>query len=185
MYGQLTETGCVELHSGFIEWDAQNYCTAAALVKDGKAEQFRVVPLLETQPPEIDPATQTVFRDGCELIDGKWRYKWTVRYLTQEELAAAISEKKAALAQKIETLWQSANNYTSSYISGVAIGLLTIGTLQQLPKALAVTAWSSAVWDEYYRRKALVTATSEDDLDFSAFGPMPYSVPELREELGL
>jgi hypothetical protein len=89
------------------------------------------------------------------------------------------------ISAKLDALWRSADAYTSSYISGVAIGLLTIGTLQRLPKALSVTAWSSSVWDEYYRRKALVTATSEDDLDFSSFGPMPHSVPELREELGL
>jgi hypothetical protein len=57
--------------------------------------------------------------------------------------------------------------------------------LQSLPKALAVSAWSSAVWGDYYARKALVTVSSVDNLDFSSHGPMPHSVPELRGELGL
>lgn len=89
------------------------------------------------------------------------------------------------VAEKQDALWKAADGYTSSYISGVAIGLLTIGVLQGKPKALAVTAWSSAVWDAYYQRKALVSATSVDNHDFSSFGPMPHSVPELRAELGM
>lgn len=91
----------------------------------------------------------------------------------------------AITAAKIEALWQAADRYTSSYISGVAIGILTIGVVQQLPKALAVSAWSAAVWAEYYSRKALVTHDSVDNLDFSSFGPIPYSVPELQAEVGL
>ena len=62
---------------------------------------------------------------------------------------------------------------------------MTIGVLQQKPKALAVSAWSQAVWTEYYIRKAAVTATSTDSHDFTSFGPMPYGVPELQAELGL
>ena len=89
------------------------------------------------------------------------------------------------VAEKIEALWQAADRYTSGYISGVAIGILTIGVMQQLPKAMAVTAWSGAIWAEYYARRALVTATSEDNHDFSSFGPIPYSVPELQAEVGL
>lgn len=100
-------------------------------------------------------------------------------------LADMSSEQQTVVGSKLDALWQAADKYTSSYISGVAIGLLTIGVLQQKPKALAVTNWSSTIWDEYYKRKALVTETSEDNLDFSSFGPMPFSVPELREELGL
>ena len=89
------------------------------------------------------------------------------------------------VAEKIEALWQAADRYTSGYISGVAIGILTIGVMQQTPKAMAVTAWSGTIWAEYYARKALVTATSEDNHDFSSFGPIPHSVPELQAEVGL
>ena len=89
------------------------------------------------------------------------------------------------LADKVEQLWQAADKYTSSYISGVAIGLLTIGVMQQKPKALAISEWSSKIWEEYYKRKALVTLDSVDDLDFSSFGSMPYSVQELQAEVGL
>ena len=57
--------------------------------------------------------------------------------------------------------------------------------MQQKPKALAVSAWSSSIWAEYYRRKELVTIDSVDDLDFSSFGAIPHSVPELQAEVGL
>ena len=97
----------------------------------------------------------------------------------------AILDPQVVISSKIEALWKAADSYVSSYISGVAIGLLTIGLIQHLPKALAVTAWSSGIWAEYYQRKALVTYNSEDNLDFSSFGGMPHSVPELQAELGM
>ena len=136
--------------------------------------------------------------ETCDLIDahppqpwrgGGWRYvvnEFVIMPWWEEQYAAEQAERDAAkVTAKIESLWAAADAYTSSYISGVAIGLLTIGVLQSLPKALAISAWSSAVWDDYYARKALVTVSSVDDLDFSSHGPMPYSVPELRVELGL
>lgn len=89
------------------------------------------------------------------------------------------------IAEKIEALWQAADRYVSGYVSGVALGILTVGVIRQLPKALAVTAWSSAIWAEYYARKALVTVNSADNHDFSSFGPIPHSVPELQVEVGL
>lgn len=103
-YAQLNEAGTEAIQvttHGPVEWDANNYCSAAALVKDGKAEQFRVVPLEVIEPPAIDPATQTVYRDGCELVDGQWRYKWTVRDLTQEEIEA---NRKAAVPYEVTAL---------------------------------------------------------------------------------
>lgn len=89
------------------------------------------------------------------------------------------------LEEKIFALWSSADKYTSNYISGVAVGILTIGVLQQLPKAMAVNNWSRSIWTEYYIRKSQVTISSVDNHDFSSFGPMPHTVPELQEEIGL
>ena len=122
--------------------------------------------------------------------DAQTAADWAARInavpMTAGQVAAWQSAQDAAtVATKIERLWAAADAYTSSHISGVAIGLLTIGVLQSLPKALAVSAWSSAVWDDYYARKALVTASSVDNLDFSSHGAMPHSVPELRAELGI
>ena len=135
---------------------------------------------------------------SCELLDapppqpwmgGGWRYvgdEFVIESWWADQYAAEQAERDAAtVAAKIERLWAAADAYTSSYISGVAVGLLTIGVLQSLPKALAVSAWSSGVWDTYYSRKALVTPESTLDLDYSSHGPIPYTVPELREELGL
>lgn len=87
--------------------------------------------------------------------------------------------------KKVEALWQAADKYVASYISGVAIGILTLGVIQSKPKAMAVTGWSSSLWAEYYNRKSQTNATDVVDTDFSSFGPMPYSVPELQQEIGL
>lgn len=170
-------------------WDENNYCTPAALIKDGKAEQFRVVEMVEVEPPHYDPMTQSLTEGDPVLVEGVWTQQWQVTDLSPEQIAVNQATKAAADAQlvadKIEALWQAADRYTSSYISGVAIGILTIGVMQQKPKAIAVTAWSSSIWAEYYARKSLVTAASEDNHDFNSFGPIPYSVPELQAEVGL
>jgi hypothetical protein len=83
---------------GNVEWDENNYCSAAALVRDGKAEQFDVHPLTVTEPPLIDPMTQAVIRDGCELVNGQWQYKWRIDDLTAEQIE---DRRKAAVPQKV------------------------------------------------------------------------------------
>ena len=98
-YAQLNKDGkdAIQITShGLIEWDDQNYCTAEALVKDGKADQFRVVPLLEIDPPAFDPLTQSCIRDGCEKVKGKWQYRWRIDNLSAEQIAANAEAARIA-----------------------------------------------------------------------------------------
>lgn len=104
-YAQLNEDGTYSHQittSGNVLWDENNFCPAAALIKDGKAEQFRVVELHEVDPPEIDPMTQSVIRDGGEYVDGRWQYNWRVDDLSPEQIAenTAAKERKAVVAAK-------------------------------------------------------------------------------------
>jgi len=101
-YAQLNEDGTYlkECESGNIKWDDNNFCTAAALVRDGKAEQFRVVELLDTPVPDFNPLTQIVVRDGGEFVDGQWKLKWRIDALSAEEAEAAA--QAAALNLKNE-----------------------------------------------------------------------------------
>lgn len=94
-----------------IEWDDRNYCTAAALVRDGKAEQFRVVLLTATDPTPINPATHIVTRDGCEKVGNEWRYKWVVTAKSPEEIANNLLQAKAAKRLEIN-LWRATANQT-------------------------------------------------------------------------
>lgn len=111
-------------------------------------------------------------------------WAWDGATLTAPAVPPLTPEEQAKLIDdKIDALWRAADTYVSGYISGVAIGILTIGVIQQKPKCLAVTQWSSSIWESYYTRKALVTTNSIDDLDFSGSGAMPYSVPELQAEV--
>jgi hypothetical protein len=66
-------------------------------------------------------------------------------------------------------------------ISGSAIGLITMGVMQSLPKCVAVQNWIKSIWTEYYTRKA----NDSTDYDFSVIGACPHSVPELVAELGV
>lgn len=141
-----------------------------------------------SQFKEHDRATQKLVT-AEPYYEAPWVYTVGVVTKMAEEIAADQASKAETEAKtikaKVDALWATADKYTSSYISGVAIGLLTIGVMQNKPKAMAVTAWSSAVWAEYYARKALVTLDSVDNHDFSSFGSIPYSVPELQAEAGL
>lgn len=106
-FAQLNEDGSFgrELENYVnYEWDGNNFCSVQALVKDGKAEQFRVVPLIETEPPEIDPMTQRVYRDGGELVNGQWQYKWVIHNLTKEDLEALANEKRVSIQAEIDRL---------------------------------------------------------------------------------
>jgi hypothetical protein len=107
-YAQLNEDGTYfkQCESGNILWDENNFCTAEALVKDGKADMFRVVTLLETPAPPFDPITQVAVRDGAELVNGQWQYKWRIDDLSQEQIAANIAAKNEALFRDIQTKTQ-------------------------------------------------------------------------------
>ena len=150
-------------------------------------EPFRKVELVT--PPTYDPVNEGRRELTPELVEGVFYQRFEVYSLSEEEISVNVKNKEdhdqMVVNSKIEALWQSADSYTRSFISGVAVGILTIGVMQQKPKALAVSNWSSSIWTEYYRRKELITATSEVDFDFSSFGPIPFSVPELQIEANI
>lgn len=138
-------------------------------------------------PPPVFDALRQSLREASPLRKGgNYEQAWEVIELDAESIAANLArkaeEEAKTVASKIEQLWQAANAYVTGYISGVAIGILTIGVMQQKPKCLAVSAWSGQIWTEYYIRKSTITADSVLNLDFSSFGPMPYTVPELQAE---
>ena len=138
--------------------------------------------------PVFDPMTQGV-REQAPVFTakGNWEQSWEIIELDPETIAANQAKKAEQdakmVADKIESLWQAADKYVTGYISGVAIGILTIGVLQGKPKCMVVSNWSNQVWSEYYTRKAAITVDSPLDLDFSSFGPIPYTIPELQAEV--
>lgn len=94
-YAQLNEDGTYKtkvLTTGKIQWDENNFCSAEALLKDGKAEQFNVVEFHETEPPTIDPMVEEAIFDGGEYVDGRWQYKWRVERYTDEQIAYSTNE---------------------------------------------------------------------------------------------
>jgi hypothetical protein len=98
-YAQLNEAGTVAIQvttHGPVAWDANNYCSAEALIKDDRAAPFRVVELTPTSQPAFNAATQNCYRDGCEYVGGVWRYKWTTTSLTAQEIAQRAAEQALA-----------------------------------------------------------------------------------------
>lgn len=82
-------------------------------------------------------------------------------------------------------LWEAATAYQTGFISNAAFGMVTKGSLLDLPKCKAMEAWINHIWNDfYYPRKALVTHEWNPEFyDFSVAGPMPYTVPELNAEV--
>lgn len=139
----------------------------------------------QTDVPDFDVRTHTAV-EMPPVLDGEdWVQAWEVLPLSEQALRERADVEAARMRADVADLWACADAYQSGYISGVAVGLLMMGVMRGMPKALAVQAWSAAVWDAYYTRKAAVLAGAQADLDFTCCGPMPHSVPELREEMGL
>lgn len=149
------------------------------------------------QPPIITPAWDEVipqpptktsawteFIPRAPIVTPAWTEEFEAEYTIEiVDISAEVDAK--TLAEKYSSLWNAANDYQSSRISGAAIGLLTIGVLAQKPKCTAVQAWIKSVWVEYYTRKAGVNLQNNVNLDFSICGNIPYSVPELMEEVSI
>jgi hypothetical protein len=136
----------------------------------------------ETPAPAFDALTQGLRELDAMVRDGRACRVWEVYPLPDEVVAAG---QTADVKRQEALLWAAADAWQTQFISGVAIGILTIGMLQAKPKALAVTAWTQRLWKDYYERKAKIVPGGQVDTDFSSIGPMPHSVPELQAELGL
>lgn len=87
---------------GNVEWDETHLCPASALTPE-EASIFRVVPLTPVAPPEFNPMTQFCSRDGCELVDGKWQYKWAVTDMTLEQIETKKEEYRLSLIPALLT----------------------------------------------------------------------------------
>ena len=135
------------------------------------------------QDPTVVPAYDELVPQPPIIIPA-WSEEIEAEYTI--EIVDITDEVNAKdLASKYESLWKAANDYQSAQISGAAIGLLTIGVLMSKPKGSAVQAWIKSVWVEYYTRKAGVNLQNNVNLDFTVCGNIPYTVPELMEEVSI
>jgi hypothetical protein len=132
---------------------------------------------------EIVPAWDELIPQP-DIIIPAWTEEIQAEYTVEiVDITAEVNAKE--LQRKYDYLWKAANDFQSGQISGAAIGLLTIGVLMSKPKCADVQAWIKTVWVEYYTRKAMLTLESELNLDFSVCGMIPFTVPELMEEVSI
>lgn len=115
-----------------------------------------------------------------ELVNGALVKRDTYIPAHQQYLDALNQDM---INQKIAALWAAADAYINTELSGVGFSILAAGVTSGKPRCKAVAVWIDSIWTEYYNRKALVTVTSEDDLDFTSHGPKPFTVLEMREEV--
>lgn len=135
------------------------------------------------QDPTVTPAYDELVPQP-DIIIPAWTEEVEAEYTIEiVDISAEVNAKD--LASKYDSLWKAANDFQSGQISGAAIGLLTIGVLAQKPKCTAVQEWIKSVWVEYYTRKAGVSLQNNVNLDFSVCGNIPYTVPELMEEVSI
>lgn len=149
-------------------------------IPDGYAVVFDSPQPIYDQYSEVITQTTPIL-----TTKGHYEQQWLVIPLTGAELTSAQLRKTQDLAakesQRIQSLWQAATDYEKQFISGSAIGLITIGVMKSLPKSLAVQTWIRSIWAEYYLRKN----SDSTNYDFSTVGNCPHTIPELMNELGL
>jgi hypothetical protein len=151
-YAQLNEAldEALQITSeGNIAWDENNFCTAAALIADGKAAQFRVVALYEVEPPAINASTQTTIRDGCEFAGGRWQYKWRVDNLSAAQVTAKLQVARTAALIKIDAdadkiYGDVVGNKSEEYRSAEADAKAFIAANYTGTAGSGVTSWATA-----------------------------------------
>lgn len=87
-------------NKALIQWGPYHYCTVEALVADGYASLFKVVPVTPIAPPVFDSKTQRCERNGAVFVNGEWQYAWLVSALSENEIAE-IAERDAIQARNV------------------------------------------------------------------------------------
>lgn len=174
----IWENGTARMLSGFYEFSDTVYQTAESLTPEQR-EQFSVYEVVDNLP---------IVEKGFEL-DGLWDFRLDkesgviIRSCGVCQIPEIMKDKLKS--EKEDELWSAANDYQTKFISGVAIGILTIGVIQKKPKAIAIQQWTESIWNIYYQRKSTLDYDTVVDKDFSSCGTIPYSIPELRAEVEL
>lgn len=94
-------------------------------------------------------------------------------------------------ASKVDALYRAAMHYQNSKIDlnlsnemQKSESIVEAGVLLEvdLPKAKACGDWLTALWADYYTRKAAIQSGDEYTRDFSNNGDCPHSFAEVRDE---
>jgi hypothetical protein len=134
-------------------------------------------------PPTYDPATQVV---GAVVVSPELDSATSsVTDKSQGQLDTELTNK---VITNITALWTAANQYQIERISGGALVLCDRLVRVDNAKGIAVDTWMWNHWSVYYQRKAAVSTgidLTNELLDFTVSGDMPYSVNELMTELSV
>ena len=157
-----------------IAWDANNYCTAFALEKDGKAENFNVVKFFTAAQPAFNLTTQKVREADPICVNGNWIQQWEIVSLDKEAAAEKIEiitkEVIEATQQRLDA-WANTRNYD---------GILSLCTYtaSTVPKFQAEGRCGvearDVTWARLYELLAEVDAGTR---------PMPGGFGDLKNEL--
>lgn len=141
-YAQLKQDGSFDYEiqtRDNIYWDETHYCPASALTVE-EAALFRVVPLIETDPPSFNKNTQRCDRDGAEVVGGVWKYKWKVTNLSAEEVAANLATAKSVKNAQINDWRLKANMSTFTHAGKViACDTLSRSDIDAVANSIALT----------------------------------------------
>src|SRR5512136_985049 len=98
--------------------------------------------------------------------------------------------------ETIAIIRKEAKKYNAIWIEEAGIGILVLGVVQAMiaaqsrPKSLECLDWVLSIWQLYYQRYSIVMQSeledidlTDDMIDFTSCGPMPWSVPELMTEI--
>lgn len=157
-YAQIKDGVATELENALYEWDDKNYCTPAALVNDGKAEQFGVVPVVFAAQPAFDPVTQSITKIAPAQVDGDWTQQWQVTELSPEQVEANREncrslqrsrvkherDRRKSLGVKVGDHWyhsdaDSRTQQLSLFVMGAAVPPVQWKTLTTSPPPVFVT----------------------------------------------
>ena len=124
-------------------WHANNYCTPEALIKDGKADLFKIVRVTQVDQPTFDSTTQNVSLEGAELIEGKWKQKWVITDLTPEQIEINTANAEAQAREVLKN--QRTQAVTNIKVSTAAGNTFDGDEVSQGRMARAIIALSTGL----------------------------------------
>jgi len=136
--------------------------------------EWGVFPVVQTQPPDSDPLTQTVVEDTPIQIDGVWVQVWEVRAASAQEVADRQQATKAAITGQVQ---QRLDEFATTRGYDDIVSACSYATSQHPkygPEGRYCVQAREDTWDVLFQIEADVLA---------GLRPIPLSYDEIEPEL--
>lgn len=141
---------------------------------DALLAEWGVFPVVQTQPPEANPLTQTVLEDTPVQVDGVWVQVWELRAASAQEIALRQQQIRANITDQIQ---RRLDEFAMMRGYDGIVSACSYATSQHSkygPEGRYCVTAREATWDAVFQIESDVLAGTR---------PMPMTYAEIEPEL--